>query len=109
MSCLHRLICEQEFADRTRLGPFPEPVIFTIGCHAGEHFVNCLIEIVPACRRDDQRRAIRDQMDAFVGLARENLNGRSLKTVEQAASRLDRCLIDCEACIPRCRVDIRSA
>lgn len=76
---------------------------------AGEHFVNCLIEIVPACMRDDQRHAIRDQMEAFVGLASENLSGRSLQTVEQAASRLDRCLIDPEACIPRCRVDIRRA
>ena len=55
---------------------------------AGEHFVNCLGEVLPACRTDEQRQAIHRQVMRFLELAREALSGASLATIETAAARI---------------------
>lgn len=55
---------------------------------AGEHFINSLGEILPACRTSAQREAVRRQATRFVELSREVLSGASLATIETAAARI---------------------
>ena len=55
---------------------------------AGEHLLTCLGELLPACRTDEQRRAVHLQATRFLELAREALSGASLETVETAAARV---------------------
>ncbi|MBO0905256.1 DUF2254 domain-containing protein [Jiella sonneratiae] len=55
---------------------------------AGEHLVACLGKVLPACREDSQREAIRRQVRRYLELAREALSGASLTTVEAAAERV---------------------
>lgn len=55
---------------------------------AGEHFLTCLTELLPACRTEEQRRAVHLQATRFLDLAREALSGASLATIEAAASRI---------------------
>ncbi|MEX6507101.1 DUF2254 domain-containing protein [Jiella sp. M17.18] len=61
---------------------------------AGEHYLNCLAQIAPACRDDEQREAVRFQKTRFLGLARLALDGSALKTVEAAGKRVTDCLSD---------------
>ncbi|NDW07723.1 DUF2254 domain-containing protein [Jiella pacifica] len=55
---------------------------------AGEHFLTCLGELLPACRTEDQRQAVRLQATRFLDLSREALSGASLATIETAAARV---------------------
>ncbi|MBP0614325.1 DUF2254 domain-containing protein [Jiella mangrovi] len=55
---------------------------------AGEHFINCLGEILPSCRTDHQRQAVMQQVTAYLALAREALSGASLETIEKAAAKV---------------------
>ncbi|MCQ0990249.1 DUF2254 domain-containing protein [Jiella marina] len=54
---------------------------------AGQHFLNCLTEIVPMCRDRQQCEAIREQAEKFLDLAREELSGASLATLEAAGAK----------------------
>ncbi|WP_206452769.1 DUF2254 domain-containing protein [Aurantimonas marina] len=56
---------------------------------AAEHFIDCLARVAPACRRQDELRALHDQKEALLALAREGLGGASLETVEAAGRRFD--------------------
>ncbi|MCE7026770.1 DUF2254 domain-containing protein [Jiella avicenniae] len=55
---------------------------------AGQHFLTCLGELMPACRTEDQRRAVHLQASRFLDMSREALSGASLATVEAAAARV---------------------
>ena len=61
---------------------------------AGEHYLNCLTVLVPACRNVEQRQALRFQRDAFLGLAREALSGAALATVETASEKFEGTISD---------------
>ena len=87
----------------TMVGGFPEFLEIAFGhlrqyastdMIAGEHYLECLAEIAPACRSDEQREAVREQMDRFLGLARLSLDGAALTTVEDAGKRVKDCLAD---------------
>ena len=55
---------------------------------AGERFLLCLAELVPACRTEAQRAAIRFQMEAFMALARPAHSGAALATIDSAGAWL---------------------
>ncbi|MER0240103.1 DUF2254 domain-containing protein [Fulvimarina sp. MAC8] len=56
---------------------------------AGEHFIEVLGQIAPSCRRSSEFEALRHQRSALLELARKNLAGQSLATIEAAAARFD--------------------
>ncbi|NDV87204.1 DUF2254 domain-containing protein [Aurantimonas aggregata] len=55
---------------------------------AGERFLLCLAELVPACRTDAQREAIRFQMESFMAQARPAHSGAALATIDSAGEWL---------------------
>lgn len=56
---------------------------------AAERFLVCLSELVPGCRTDAQRSAIRFQMEAFMALARPAHSGAALAAIDRAGAWLD--------------------
>ncbi len=56
---------------------------------AGEHFIDSLARIAPACGTREELRGLRDQKEALLALSKTALAGASLETIEAAGRRFD--------------------